>query len=57
MRPSQVLSFWLRLDLGVMEMKGYLPPSRSPELEPHHQMQFSVIPRTHTISEDMMMRI
>ena len=32
--------------MGVMAMKGFFTLSRSPELEPHHQMQFSVIPKT-----------
>ena len=27
-------------------MKRYTPLTRAPELEPHHQIQFSVIPRT-----------
>ena len=35
-----------RVDLGVMAMKGYSALPRSPELKPHHRMQFSVISRT-----------
>ena len=34
------------MDLGVMATDEYSELPRSPELEPHHQMQFSVIPRT-----------
>ena len=37
--------------LGVMAMKGYLILLRSPELETHHQLQFSVISRTPLFSE------
>ena len=32
--------------MEVMAMKGYPTLTRSPELEPHHYMQFSVLPRT-----------
>ena len=45
MRSKQVLSLWVSVDLGVMAMKGYSILPRSPELEPHHQMKFSVIHR------------
>ena len=34
------------VDLGVMAMKGYSMFTKSQELEPHHQMQFSFIPKT-----------
>ena len=27
-------------------MKGYFTFPKSPELKPHHQMQYSIIPRT-----------
>ena len=33
-------------NLGVMTMKGYPTLLRPSELEPHYQMQFSVIHRT-----------
>ena len=46
MEPKQVLPFWVRVDLGIMTMKGFFTLSRSPEQEPFHQMQFSGIPRT-----------
>ena len=36
----QVLPFQVRVDPGVMPMKGY---ARTPELWPHHHMQFNVI--------------
>ena len=39
-----VLPVPLRVDLEVMAMKEYSIFSRSPKLEPHHQMQFSIIP-------------
>ena len=35
------------INLGVMPMMGCSTFSKSPELEPHHQMQFSVISRKH----------
>ena len=46
MRLKQVLPLRFTVDLGVMAIKEYFPLFRSPELEPHNQMQFSVIPRT-----------
>ena len=36
-----------RVDLGVIAMKGYSPSSKTLGLEPHNQMQYSVIPKTH----------
>ena len=46
---SQTVNQW------VMSTKGYSTLPRSPRLEPYHQMQFSVIPRTpppiHTVSQ------
>ena len=33
-------------DLALMVMKGYSILPRSQGLEPHHQIQFSAIPRT-----------
>ena len=44
--PKQAISIWLREELGVMALKGYSTFPKDPELEPQHQMQFSVIPRT-----------
>ena len=41
----QVLPLWIKVDLGVMAMKGYFTFSKAPGLKPHHQMQFSAIPR------------
>ena len=42
------LQLHIRVDLRVMAMKGDTPYSpSSSELEPHHQMQFSVQARTH----------
>ena len=34
----------VRENLGLMAMKGYFTLLRVPELETHHQMQFTVIP-------------
>ena len=34
-----------RVDLGVMTIKGFFTLLKDPGLEPHHQMQFNVIPR------------
>ena len=45
-RPGQELTLWIRMDLGVMAMKGYSTLPKLPELKPYHQMQFSVISRT-----------
>ena len=42
--PLQVLSLCVKVDLGAMVIKKYSTCSRGPELEPHRQMQFSVIP-------------
>ena len=36
----------LPVDLGAMAMQEYSKLPRSPELEPHHRMQFCVTPRT-----------
>ena len=38
----------VRVDLAVIKMKKYTSLPRPPKLEPHHQMQFNVIPRTPT---------
>ena len=43
MGPSQILLLQFRVDLGVMAMKRYSAFIRSPELDLHHQMQFSII--------------
>ena len=46
MEPELVLTLWVRVDEGVMTMKGYFILPKCPELELYHQMQFSIIPRT-----------
>ena len=46
MGPRQVLPLPVRVDLKGIEMKGYPVLARSPELEPHYQMHFSLIRRT-----------
>ena len=35
----QALPLWVRIDLGVMAIKGY---SIFPELEPHHPIQYHI---------------
>ena len=46
MGPSQVLPFQARVDLGVMEMKGYSALSKTPALlEPHHLIVLRGCPR------------
>ena len=46
MEPKQELLFWVKVDLGVMAMKEYSMFPTSVGLEPHHQIQFCVIPQT-----------
>ena len=45
MRPLQILSLQVRVDLGVMTMNRYSTLPRSPKLGPRHQMKFSIISR------------
>ena len=45
MGPKQILPIQVRVDLRVMPMKGSSTFLKALGLEPHHQMQFSVIPR------------
>ena len=42
----QVLPFQIWVDLGVMTMKMYTTFLRYPELWPHHQIQFTVRPKS-----------
>ena len=44
--PYQVLPLQVRVDQGVMTIKVYSTLLRSPNLELHHPIQFSVIPRS-----------
>ena len=46
MGTLQVLSLLVRVDMGVMALKGYSTLPRSPKLLPHPKMQFSGTPRT-----------
>ena len=46
MGPKQLLPLLVRVDLGVIAMKGFSTFSWVTGLERHRQMQFSVIPRT-----------
>ena len=43
-------TLWVRVSLGVIAMKRYSTFPKASELEPHHQMQFSVILRTSLCS-------
>ena len=43
MGPYQVLPLWFKVDVGVIAMKELSLIPIAPSLEPHHQMQFSVI--------------
>ena len=42
MRPLQVLPFRVRVHMVEIAVKEYSQLTRSPELDPHHQMQVSV---------------
>ena len=44
MELNQVLPFWVREDLIIMEIKGYSIHLWTLELGSHHQMQFSFKP-------------
>ncbi len=37
------LSVWVKVNIGVMAIKGYITLPRASEQEHHHQIQFSVI--------------
>ena len=52
MEPRQLLLYQVRVDLGVMGMKGYPTLPWTPELGPHHQIQFSVISRIFNVCVD-----
>ena len=43
MELSLALQLWVRVGLGVMAMKEYSTLHIDPGLEPHRQMQFSVL--------------
>ena len=47
MEHQKVLPLWVRVDQGVMAIKEYCTFFNAPELQPHHQIQCCVIPRTH----------
>ena len=46
MVPYQVLRLQIRVDLGVMSMKGYYTFLIAPGLEPNHQMDLYHIEHT-----------
>ena len=41
MKPKEAQLLRVRVNLGVIEMMKYSTFLRVPELEPHHQMQFT----------------
>ena len=43
---EQILPIRVRGDLRIMAMNGYPTFPKASKIEPHHQMQFCVIPRT-----------
>ena len=45
MGPYQVLPLRVRVDQGAMVMKGSSTFPKPPKLEPHHQIEFNVIPK------------
>ena len=45
-----VLPFRIRVDLGLLARKGYPQLDKTHKMEPHHQMQFSVVLRTPILS-------
>ena len=47
MSPWQVIPLQDRVELGVMAMNGYFILPWTPELELHHKLQFSIIPKTN----------
>ena len=44
---AKILPHRFRVELEVIAIKKYSKHSRCPELEPHYQMQFSVIPENN----------
>ena len=44
MKPQQVLTLGVSVDLRVMAMKGYFTLYTFPELESHHQIVFNIMP-------------
>ena len=53
MGSKQVLPLQVRVDMGLMTIKGYSTFPRSQDLEPHHQMLFNIILRTILFWESM----
>ena len=47
MGPKQVLPLWVRVDLGVMVMKGYSIFPKAQRLESHDQIVLCHIQETH----------
>ena len=44
MGPEKAILLRVRVFLGIIAMKEHSILTESPELEPHHQIQFNVIP-------------
>ena len=49
MEREQVLSLRVRVDIGIMAMKGYSIFFIFPELEPHYQLKFRLTAWTHRL--------
>ena len=43
MEPKQIIPIYVKVTLRAMAMKEYFRPSRCQELEPHQQIQLSII--------------
>ena len=46
MRHKEILPIWVRVEPGVIVIKGYAKFSKAPGHEPRHRMQFIVTTRT-----------
>ena len=53
----QILLLPVRVNLGVMSMKEYSKPPRSPELEPHHQTKGTSFLEDSYSSADNIVRV
>ena len=49
MESQQVLQLQVRVDLGVITIKGYSTLTRAPKVDLNHQMQFNVTSRTPSV--------
>ena len=42
---NKIYHLWARFGVGVMAINGYSKFSKTPKLQPHHPMLFSVMPK------------